>query len=284
MNNHRFFSDFRRGLRKDHSLLRPDEWPYFISWPLVYLLRRSRVTPNHLGFASLLVGLAFIAGLLLNFHDRYPLLMAVLIFIRIVLDCADGQLARYTGQLSNLGALYDLAGDFLFGVLLFPAIFISLSAYGMTSLQYLAAFLLLAAFSFMSTSTLSSFFSRLEDSGESSQEKVRKAFLQGLENDRPGDPVYSRKIALFNSIFLLTWHWVSRPVFLLFVKNIPIHLRHRLALLLSFFEYGVHLIVLFIIISLNVDLMAFLIFEVLGFIITLLILIAHYALYPSNRS
>ena len=82
-------------------------------------LHRLPVTPNQITVASLLVGLT--AGVLLAVGTWVTALLAsVLVQLAFVLDCADGQLARYSGTASERGAWLDGAADVLksFAILL----------------------------------------------------------------------------------------------------------------------------------------------------------------------
>lgn len=89
---------------------------------LVYLLRRTRVTPNQITFLSLLVALAGDAVLLL--WRSYPGLLcgALLAELAFVWDCVDGQLARIRGTASQVGGLLDFLMDEIKAVALVAAI------------------------------------------------------------------------------------------------------------------------------------------------------------------
>lgn len=75
--------------------------------PLLALLARCGVTPNHLTLLSLLTGLAFCPLFLWGFK----LTAFVALLAHVVLDGLDGPLARSTGRSSNQGSFADTASD-----------------------------------------------------------------------------------------------------------------------------------------------------------------------------
>jgi phosphatidylglycerophosphate synthase len=78
---------------------------------LVAALRGSRVTPNQITLAAVLVALAAIL-VLVTVPTYAGLVLGVLVFeISYVLDCADGMLARWRGTASPVGHLLDFLMD-----------------------------------------------------------------------------------------------------------------------------------------------------------------------------
>jgi phosphatidylglycerophosphate synthase len=73
-------------------------------------LARLRVTPNQVTLASLLVGLGAAASCATGTRLGW-VLGALLFHLSFVLDCVDGDLARYTVRFSQLGARLDLTAD-----------------------------------------------------------------------------------------------------------------------------------------------------------------------------
>ena len=74
--------------------------------PLLRLLDRCKITPNHLTFLSLLSGLAFC------FVFQYSKVTAlILLALHVLLDGLDGPLARETGRASNKGSFTDTTPD-----------------------------------------------------------------------------------------------------------------------------------------------------------------------------
>jgi phosphatidylglycerophosphate synthase len=101
---------YRQSKKKDDNL-----WTEWISRPpaavLVWLLARSRVTPNQVSFLAITIAAGGAACLIL-WRDWSGLLAAGLILqAAYVVDCADGQLARLTRRTSPVGALLDFMLD-----------------------------------------------------------------------------------------------------------------------------------------------------------------------------
>jgi len=77
---------------------------------IVGLLANTSVTPNQVTIASTVAGLAA-AACLATGKWGWMALGAILVQFSFVLDCADGQLARYKNQCSLSGAWLDTATD-----------------------------------------------------------------------------------------------------------------------------------------------------------------------------
>lgn len=81
-----------------------------LSRAVTWRLLPTGVAPNTVTVVSLLVGLltAVLCGI-----GGWPLLVvaAVLLQVSLVLDCVDGEIARYTRRFSPLGAWLDVTGD-----------------------------------------------------------------------------------------------------------------------------------------------------------------------------
>lgn len=84
---------------------------------LVRLLLRTPITPNQVTLLSALVGLlggvALVAGIE---RPGWRLAAGFLLFASVVLDCADGQLARARQVSSTYGAILDGIADYAVGV------------------------------------------------------------------------------------------------------------------------------------------------------------------------
>ena len=88
---------------------------------LVYPLRNSAVTPNHLTTVRLLTGV--VACSLLATGDPGLVNAGALCFaVSNFFDHTDGELARITGKTSKFGHYYDLASDAVVDILLFAGI------------------------------------------------------------------------------------------------------------------------------------------------------------------
>jgi hypothetical protein len=100
-------------------------WNKYVARPaaavLLVPLQNSRVTPNQVTFASLLVFAAGIA-VLVALPGHLGLALGVLVIeLSYVLDCVDGQLARLRGTSSPIGAHLDFLMDELKAFLLVAA-------------------------------------------------------------------------------------------------------------------------------------------------------------------
>ena len=96
-------------------------WLHRIVRPPVGLLARTPVTPNHLTAGRLITGLTA-AGC---FAIATPALVyagAVCFVVSMLLDRADGELARQTGAFSAFGHRFDLITDALSNSLVFVGI------------------------------------------------------------------------------------------------------------------------------------------------------------------
>ena len=96
-------------------------WDARLAFLLVYPLRNSAVTPNHL--TTVRLGFGVLAGAWLA-HGGYEwgIAGACCFAVSNFLDHADGELARITGKTSRFGHNYDLASDAAVNVLLFVGI------------------------------------------------------------------------------------------------------------------------------------------------------------------
>ena len=77
---------------------------------MVGVLAKTRVRPNQVSFASALAG---IASALCYYQFSYPFIVAggLLLALSVIFDAGDGQLARRTGQGSEVGKLFDNVMD-----------------------------------------------------------------------------------------------------------------------------------------------------------------------------
>jgi phosphatidylglycerophosphate synthase len=81
--------------------------PYF-TWVFV----RLGVTPNQVTVVMVVCGV--LAGVVLAFGGLWPaVLAAVLIQVYLILDCSDGEVARFTGRTSVAGVYLDRVGHYL---------------------------------------------------------------------------------------------------------------------------------------------------------------------------
>jgi phosphatidylglycerophosphate synthase len=79
---------------------------------LTRLLLRTRLTPN--GVTWLMIATGLLAALALTLPGLAPAIVAVaLIQLQILLDCSDGELARWTQRSSPVGVYLDRIGHYL---------------------------------------------------------------------------------------------------------------------------------------------------------------------------
>ncbi len=95
--------------------------PIGYRWALFF--HKLNITPNQITIASIFIGVA--AGICFYFEDLWVTTLGIFLLIWAnSYDSADGQLARMTGQKSELGRILDGAcGDFWFGSIYFAIIF-----------------------------------------------------------------------------------------------------------------------------------------------------------------
>lgn len=105
------------------SNLMPDDKPLDarLAAKLVYPLRHSVITPNHLTTVRMLFGIA--ACVLLSTGDyAWTNMGAVCFAVSAFFDHADGELARISGNKTRFGHYYDLVSDAVSDILLFIGI------------------------------------------------------------------------------------------------------------------------------------------------------------------
>ena len=102
-----------------------DTWIHHVARVIVRPLATTAVTPNQVTTARLAIGLAAASMLALG---REPLtdVAAGVFVLAMVLDRADGELARMTGRTSPFGHAYDLIADATCNALIFMALGIGL--------------------------------------------------------------------------------------------------------------------------------------------------------------
>jgi phosphatidylglycerophosphate synthase len=114
--------DVYRRTKKPKDIL----WNRFVARPLAAVLlvplRATRVAPNQVTLATLIVFAAGAALLALAPGWRMLVVAATVIELSYVLDCVDGQLARLTGTSSPIGAHLDFLMDELKAFLLVAAV------------------------------------------------------------------------------------------------------------------------------------------------------------------
>ena len=104
-----------------------DTWIHHVARVVVRPLAKTKVTPNQVTTVRLAVGLAA-AGMLALGRDPWPDVAAGVFVLAMVLDRADGDLARMTGKTSPFGHAYDLIADATCNALIFVALGVGLRA------------------------------------------------------------------------------------------------------------------------------------------------------------
>lgn len=87
-------------------MVRTQELRARLLYPLLAILGRLRVTPDHLTFLSLLCGLAFCP-----LFVPLPIWAYVALVVHVALDGLDGPLARHLGVASRAGSFTDTMAD-----------------------------------------------------------------------------------------------------------------------------------------------------------------------------
>jgi len=136
------FDEFRRSLKRPES----EEWvDLYIYRPLGFLVvkavYRTNITPNQLSLFSMALGV--LAGACFGLGRPGGLsVAALLLFLSIIVDCSDGQLARLKQSGTPLGRLIDGLADYVVGA----AIYLGLAVgFGHDLKQILLWWLLIAA-------------------------------------------------------------------------------------------------------------------------------------------
>lgn len=98
--------DFKKGIKPqgeiiNNILYRP------LSYPMVHLSAKLKLTPNFITFISFLCSI--ISAIFFGLGRVY--LGTLFFFLRHYFDCVDGALARMTNNFSKFGAMFDAIGD-----------------------------------------------------------------------------------------------------------------------------------------------------------------------------
>lgn len=105
--------ELRRALQKPKGEQSAWGWLFTrrISIYVTLLVSRTPVTPNQLTFVSIIVGIA--AGLLWTHGSHLGFIIGAVLFqLMYLLDCVDGELARYKNMSSPKGAYLDFVGHY----------------------------------------------------------------------------------------------------------------------------------------------------------------------------
>ena len=209
-------SEFRKSLKYPiPGFLRIDELGRIAAWPLVLVLSKLNIRAELVVVASFLSNL--VASLDLprgvSFLGAYG--VAFFIFLRIIFDCADGMLARYTNTVTASGASLDLISDFFNQTLLFFAI----SRYLILHTGYQPLLILILTTISLSahllSATIVSFISFQKYSDMENFNDIKNVFLRGPINTNKRDAAY--KILSF--IYFYTWKPFTSIALAIFRSN-----------------------------------------------------------------
>ncbi len=104
---------------------------------LIKPILNTSIKPNHVTTLRLLAGVAA-AGCLAVGEGRWPAIGAGIYVLSVVLDRADGELARLTNMMSSVGHRYDLIADAICNALIMVGLGVGLqnSALGSSAIPY----------------------------------------------------------------------------------------------------------------------------------------------------
>lgn len=100
-------------------------WDAQLAYWLIYPLRNTGITPNHLTIVRLLFGIFAAAGFAMGEYI-WTNIGALFFVISNFLDHTDGELARLTGKISKSGHYFDLVCDAIVNIILFIGIGVGL--------------------------------------------------------------------------------------------------------------------------------------------------------------
>lgn len=172
---------------------------------LVWLVYPTRITPNQITVAAILVG--FVAAWLYSLSTPTATALAGLsITLKDILDDADGQLARAKELYSRRGRFLDSIGDFLVNVAVFSVI---------TWVVYQqipsGTTILLGVLSLLGITLRVSYhvFYQVSFLHREDRYNLNRITEEIVEEDRKGDPVALR----LQKIFLLIYGWQDRLMY-----------------------------------------------------------------------
>ena len=173
-----------------------------IAAAIVWLLYPTRVTPNHVTLAAILIGMVSAYAYALNTTASIAI-GGILIVLKDILDDADGQLARAKELYSRRGRFLDSVGDFVVNLAVFAAM--TWAVYRIHSNRLTITLGVLSLLGITLRVSYHVFyqvaFLHLRDTY-----KLNRITEEITEEDRRGDPV-----ALWmQRIFLLIYGWQDR--------------------------------------------------------------------------
>jgi phosphatidylglycerophosphate synthase len=166
---------------------------------IVWLVYPTRITPNQLTLAAIVVGCAA-AGVYLGNTPTMVALAGLLVTAKDVLDDADGQLARAKQLYSRRGRFLDSIGDVVVDIAVFAAITYVVYQSSPTIMVIVLGILSLLGITLRVSYHVfyQASFLHLED-----RYVLNRMIEEVTEEDKRGDPVALRLQILFNLIY--TW-------------------------------------------------------------------------------
>jgi len=148
--------EFRKSLKDVHRYPVPEALRVerYLTRPLASLIvrsvYRSRIMPDHLTWASFVVGLSAAAAFL-GGSQAYFVAGGILALLSSIFDCADGMLARARNQCTERGAFMDLMLDRIIDFIVLGAMAIGTYRFLGSTAVLIAALLAMALLSLQST-------------------------------------------------------------------------------------------------------------------------------------
>ncbi len=194
-----------------------------LSWLLVYPLSKTSCRPEWLVLLGFICRVG--VGILCTTGQAYDALTIILLLASVILDYADGQLARYTGQVSDKGGLYDLASDFFGSFIMFGGIFFALIQQPDAPLTGDILLCTAALFAYYISCTIASFtrFRWVAHMRGTSTQRIRRKFIFGQDEAAQRAPT-SHSHGLVLRLFRISWMAISRLLLAFPVwRNRPFH-------------------------------------------------------------
>jgi phosphatidylglycerophosphate synthase len=185
-------------------------WDARLAFRLIYPLRNTFITPNHLTTLRLLFGI--LAGVFLSVGEyTYSNIGALCFVLSNFLDHTDGELARLTGKVSHKGHCYDLASDALVNVFLFLGIGLGLMKSNLGVYAVIMGII-------TSLSVAAIFHMRNEIEKKIGKKDARQPHKGGFEGE---DILYLLPVITFYQLdyYFLLFATVGAPAFSMWVKK-----------------------------------------------------------------
>jgi hypothetical protein len=201
-------------------------WNRFVARPLAAVvlvpLARTSVTPNQVTLATLVVFAGGAAVMALGPAWSALIIGAVLLELSYVLDCVDGQLARWKGTSSPVGAHLDFLMDEIKAFLLVAAVAVRLWRAGGDARWLLEGLLGLAAVAI--AISLTTFIRRPEYAAATGAVVARGAGDYGEGFDAPAPPRRRSPLALVEALGRFIVHYPSYILFVALANRIDLFL------------------------------------------------------------